>query len=85
MTTTPSKSSKHRFEVKNEFKDDHAFEEFEGESEFNDNHAFEEFKVENEFDRVQKLVRLIFIYYKSGVSGRLGPEIQTRTTPRIDC
>ena len=32
----PSKCSKHRFEVENEFKDDHAFEEFEDESEFND-------------------------------------------------
>ena len=64
-TTTPSKSLKHRFKVKKEFKDDHAFEEFEDESQFNDDNAFQEFEVENEFDRVQKFVRLIFIYYKS--------------------
>ena len=85
MTTMPSKSLKHRFKVKNQFKDNHAFEEFEDKSEFNDDHAFEEFKVENEFDRVPKFVWLIFIYYKSEVSGRSGPEIQTRPTPWIDC
>ena len=67
----PSKSSKHRLEVKNQFKDNHTFEEFEDKREFNDDHDFEEFKVENESDRVGKLVRLIFIYYKSEVSGRL--------------
>ena len=85
MTTTPLKSSKHWFEVENEFKDDHVFEEIKDESEFNDDHAFEEFKVETEFDWVQKFIRLIFIYYKSEVSGRSGPEIQTRPAPRIDC
>ena len=64
-TTTPSKSLKHRFEVENEFKDDHALEEFKDESEFNDDHAFEEFEVENGFNRVRKFIWLIFIYYKS--------------------
>ena len=83
MTAMPSKSSEHRFEVENEFKDDHVYEEFDDESKFNDVHALEEFEVENEFGRVRKFVRLIF--YKSKVSGRSGPEIQTRSTSRIDC
>ena len=134
MTTTPSKSSKHRFESENEFdddqtfeefeefedesefnddhafekfeeegefnddqvnpeswrlvkefKDDHAFKELKDESEFNDDHAFEESKVKHEFDRVRKFVRLIFIYYKSEVSGRSGPKVHTRQTSRIAC
>ena len=85
MTTTPLKSSKHGFEVKNEFKDDHAFEEFEDESKFNTTTTSNSSNFENEFDRVRKSNRLIFIYYKSEVSGRSGPEIQTRPTPRIDC
>ena len=36
--------------------------------------------IENKFDRVRKFVQLIFIYYKSGVSGWLGPEIRARPT-----
>ena len=48
MMTTPLKSLKHRFKVKNEFNDDHAFEEFKDESDFNDDHAFKEFEVEKQ-------------------------------------